>query len=317
LRAGVAVPGPVSYVVVSRGASRLADPERRAALVAATVAAAEERSGHAPEVRETGSAAEGRAVTAEALAAGSPLVVVIGGDGSVRSTAAALAGSGTAIGIVPAGTGNLLAASLGIPRRPERAAAALASAGERTIDLGRARVGADADGPELPFVVAAGVGFDARVMAATTDRRKRSLGVAAYFAAATAVALRVRPFHVRIDVDGTTHETDALQVLVANSGELIPGLLRPRLPLVPDDGELDVLIARGRGAVGGSRAGLELLLGRRRHAAVGAYATRFAARRIEVLAPPDEPIEVDGDVVGAGRLVADVVPAALRVLVPA
>jgi diacylglycerol kinase family enzyme len=127
----------------------------------------------------------------------------------------------------------------------------------------------------------------------------------------------VRPFHVRIDVDGTTHETDALQVLVANSGELIPGLLRPRLPLVPDDGELDVLIARGRGAVGGSRAGLELLLGRRRHAAVGAYATRFAARRIEVLAPPDEPIEVDGDVVGAGRLVADVVPAALRVLVPA
>lgn len=310
------MPESTPYLVVGRGASRLADPERRDAIVAGAVAAVEMRTGHRPEVRETGSAAEGRAVTAEALAAGSPLVVVVGGDGSVRSTAAALAGSATALGIVPAGTGNLLAASLGIPRRPERAAAALASAGERTIDLGRAHVGTDAEARELPFVVATGVGFDARVMAATTDRRKRSLGIAAYFAAAATVALRVRPFHVRLDVDGTIHEIDALQVLVANAGELIPGLLRPRLPLVPDDGELDVLIARGRGAVGGSRAGLELLLGRRRHAAIGAYATRLAARRIEVVAPADEPIEVDGDVVGSGRLVAEVVPAALRVLVP-
>lgn len=309
--------GPVPYLVVGRGASRLADAARRASIVGAAIAAIEARTGHHPEVREAGSAAEGRAVTAEALAAGSPLVVVSGGDGSVRSTAAALAGSATALGIVPAGTGNLLAASLRIPRRPEAAAAALASARERTIDLGSAVVGAAAGGPVHPFVVAAGVGFDARVMAATTERRKRSLGVAAYFAAAAAVALRVRPFHVRLDVDGSVHEIDALQVLVANSGELIPGLLGPRLPLVPDDGQLDVLVARGRGAAGGTRAGLELLLGRRRHAAIGPYATRLAARRIEVVAPSDEPIEVDGDVVGAGRLVAEVVPAALRVLVPA
>jgi diacylglycerol kinase family enzyme len=126
----------------------------------------------------------------------------------------------------------------------------------------------------------------------------------------------VRPFHVRIDVDGAVHETDALQVLAANAGELIPGLLQPLLPLVPDDGELDVLVARGRGAAGGSRAAVELLLGRRRHAAIGPYATRLSARRIEVMAPADEPIEVDGDVVGAGRLVAEIVPAALRVLVP-
>jgi diacylglycerol kinase family enzyme len=307
---------PAAYVVVGRGASWLANPERRERIVAAAVAGVAARTGQRPEVRETGSAADGQAVTAEALAGGSPLVVVVGGDGSVRSTAAALAGSATALGIVPAGTGNLLAASLGVPRRPEAAAAALSSARDRVIDLGRARVGTDPDGPTHPFVVAAGVGFDARVMAATTERRKRSLGVAAYFAAAAGVALRVRPFHVRIDVDGAVHETDALQVLAANAGELIPGLLQPRLPLVPDDGELDVLVARGRGAAGGSRAAVELLLGRRRHAAIGPYATRLSARRIEVMAPADEPIEVDGDVVGAGRLVAEIVPAALRVLVP-
>ncbi len=154
-------------------------------------------------------------------------------------------------------------------------------------------------------------------MAATTDRRKRSLGIGAYFAAATAVAARMRPFGVRLDIDGTVHETDALAVLVANAGELIPGLLRPRLPLVPDDGVLDVLVARGSGAVGGSRAAVELLLGRGRHTAIGPYASRFAAHRVEVLADVAEPVEVDGDVVGRGRLVAEVEPAAITVLVPA
>ena len=308
---------PPPFLVVARGASRLADARRRSALVSATEAALRARAGQVPEVRETTTAAEGRAATAEALASGARLVVVVGGDGSVRSTAAALAGTDIALGIVPAGTGNLLAAALSIPRRPERAAAALATAGERAIDLGRALAGHEAVSQTLPFVVAAGIGFDARVMAATTDRRKRSLGIAAYFAAATAVAARIRPFGVRLDIDGTIHETDALAVLVANAGELIPGLLRPRLPLIPDDGLLDVLVARGRGAVGGSRAAVELLLGRGRHTAIGPYASRFAGRRVEVVTDAPEPVEVDGDVVGTGRLVAEIEPAAIRVLVPA
>jgi diacylglycerol kinase family enzyme len=302
------------FLLVAAGASRLADPARRAARVAATAAALEERTGAVPEVRLTETAAAGRGAAQEAVAAGASLLVIIGGDGSVRSVAAVLSGTGVALGIVPGGTGNLMASALGIPRAPERAAAALVTARERSIDVGRAWVGA-AQAP-TPFIVAAGVGFDARVMAATTDRRKRSLGIGAYFAAATAVAARIRPFSVRLVVDGVVHETDALAVLVANAGELVPGLLGPRLPLVPDDGILDVLVARGRGLAGGSRAALELLLGRGIHAEIGAYATRFAARRVEVVVAAEEPIEVDGDVVGGGRLVAEIVPGALRVLVP-
>jgi diacylglycerol kinase family enzyme len=302
------------FLLVAAGASRLADPVRRDALVARASAAIEARTGAAPEVRVTATAAAGRAAAREAVAAGARLLVVVGGDGSVRSAAAVLAGTGIALGIVPGGTGNLMAAALGIPRSPERAAAALANARERPIDVGRAWVGGAAT--PMPFIVAAGVGFDARVMAAATERRKRSLGIGAYFAAATAVATRIRPFEVRLVVDGVVHETDALAVLVANAGELVPGLLRPRLPLVPDDGLLDILVARGRGVVGGSRAALELLLGRGVHTEIGPYAARLAARRVEVDAPVREPIEVDGDVVGGGRLVAEVVPGAVRILVP-
>ncbi len=302
------------YLVVAAGASRPGGAARLRALVEDAAAAIEARTGVAPVVRATATAAEGRAAALAAAAAGAPFLVVVGGDGSVRSAAAALAGTGTALGIVPAGTGNLLAAALGIPRAPRRAIRALATARERSIDLGRAVVG-DAASP-VPFLVAAGVGFDARVMAATTERRKRSLGIAAYFATATAVGLRLRPFAVRLVIDGTAHETDAIAVLVANAGELVPGLLRPRLPLVPDDGLLDVLVARGRGVWGASRGALELLLGSGVHAAVGPYAARMAGRRVEVEADGDEPVEVDGDVVGAGRLVAEVVPGAVRVLVP-
>jgi diacylglycerol kinase (ATP) len=304
------------FLVVAEGASRLADPARRRAVVAAAAAAIEARTGTAPEVRVTASAADGRAAAREAVAAGAPLLVLAGGDGSVRSAATVLAGTDIALGIVPGGTGNLLAAALGIPRRPEQAVAAIVTARERAIDVARAWVGAPADTPS-PFLVAAGVGFDARVMAATTERRKRQLGIAAYFAVAAVVAARIRPFQVRLVVDGVVHETDALAVLVANAGELVPGLLRPRLPLVPDDGLLDVLVARGRGIAGGSRAAVELLLGRGIHTAIGPYAARMAGRHVEVVTDAGEPVEVDGDVVGAGRLVAEVIPGAIRVLVPA
>lgn len=285
-------------------------------LVAAAIAAIRDRTGSAPEVRITASAAAGQAAAREAATAGAPLLVVAGGDGSVRSSAAVVAGTGIVLGIVPGGTGNLLAAALGVPRSPARAIAALVTAREHPIDVGRAWVGAAAI--SMPFVVAAGVGFDARVMAATTERRKRSLGIGAYFATATAVAARIRPFAVRLVVDGVVHETDALEVLVANAGELIPGLLRPRLPLVPDDGLLDVLVARGRGVAGGTRAALELLLGRGVHTAIGPFAARFAGRRVEVTTLAGEPVEVDGDVVGGGGgvLVAEVVPHAIRILVP-
>ncbi len=219
------------FLLVAAGASHLVNPGRRDALVAAATAAILARTGTDPEVRVTATAQAGQAAAQEAAAAGAPLLVVAGGDGSVRSAAAVLAGTGIVLGIVPGGTGNLLAAALGVPRSPTRAIAALVTARERPIDVGRAWVGAAAT--PTPFVVAAGVGFDARVMAATTERRKRSLGIGAYFATATAVAMRVRPFAVRLVVDGVVHETDALEVLVANAGELIPGLLRPRPRLSP------------------------------------------------------------------------------------
>jgi len=122
------------FLLVAGGASRLADPVRRAALVVAATAAIKARTGAAPEVRVTATADAGRAAAQEAVAALAPLLVVVGGDGSVRSAAAVLAGTGITLGIVPGGTGNLMAAALGIPRSPEAAiAAALELSGRRPV----------------------------------------------------------------------------------------------------------------------------------------------------------------------------------------
>lgn len=315
-RIATATAGAIPFLVVAPGASRLMDSRRREAVVTAARAAIRARTGHDPELRVTAHAAAGRAAVREAVVAGARLVVVAGGDGSVRTAAAALRRTGIPLGVIPAGTGNLLAAALAIPRSMDQAIAALATARERSIDLGRVAVGRGPDVQAVPFLVAAGMGFDARVMAATSARSKRSLGVGAYFGSAAGVAVRLRSFEVRIVVDGVAHRTEALAVLIANAGELVPGLVRPRLPLVPDDGLLDVLVARGRGPLGGSRAALELLLGRGVHAAIGPFSARMVARHVEVEATGPEPIEVDGDVVGSGSMIADVEPGALRVLVP-
>jgi len=313
-----------ALVVLGIGARRLRDPARRARLADGAVAAARAR-GH-PQVRvvECLDAAALRTTTAEALAHGFGLVVAIGGDGTVREVVGALSGSEVALGIVPAGTGNLLAATLGVPRDARAALEALRRAQPRSIDHGEASWAGSASGAPggsagaSPFVVATGAGLDARFVSAASGDAKRRYGIGAYLVAALAQATDLRPRPTTLVVDGTRHETESIVVLIANAGELIPGLLRPRLPVRPDDGWLHVFVVRG-GVVGSVVGALELLaVGETGRTPTGS-GSRYAGREVSVaidVDPPD-PVQVDGDRVGSGRLEARVRPAAVRVLVPA
>ena len=92
------------------------------------------------------------------------MVGVFGGDGTTMQAAAALVGHETALGVIPGGTGNLLAGNLRIPSHPVRAARALLAGRMRPLDLGRME---RVDGPHY-FAVACGAGYDARVMAETS-----------------------------------------------------------------------------------------------------------------------------------------------------
>jgi YegS/Rv2252/BmrU family lipid kinase len=309
-----------ALVAVIRGASRVHDPDRRDALVRLARAAARSRTGAEATLVELAHPGELHEPVAAAVASGTPLVVVLGGDGSQREAAAVLAGSGVPLGIVPAGTANLFAASVGIPRGPEAAVRSIAAGVTTALDLGTARPLAGASwqrGVPATLLVAMGTGFDARVMAATGGTAKRRLGTLAYFVTGLRQLPAARPFAVRVEVDGSVHETEALAVLVANSGQLVPGLLGPRLAVDPSDGLLDVLIVRGAGPFGGLRSGLIHLARGGADASVAGWGARFRGHLVRVRPDPAQPVEIDGDVIGVGAFEVEVRPSVLRVVLPA
>ena len=232
-------PGPIRPALDGRAdgrdrqspASRLRDPKRGERILADVEGWVREATGAAPLVIRVGDRSSIDAAGDRAATTGAGLVVAIGGDGTVAALASDLAGTGIPLGIVPGGTGNVLANAMGIPDRPDRAIDALRRAERRSIDLGTATL---AGGPGEPaaerlFAVAAGVGWDARVMAATAGAEKHRFGKLAYWVAAFGLLGELVPSPYVIDVDGHRFEVEATVALVANAGELIPGRVRPRL----------------------------------------------------------------------------------------
>ncbi len=266
------------------------------------------RGGWQPDFLVTQKADAGTTAAREAATSGVGLVVAAGGDGTVRGCAEGLAGTGVPLGIVPLGTGNLLARTLGIPAHPKAAlSVALGETGasqDRRIDL------ATADG--TPFTAMAGMGLDAAVVAAT--RLKHHLGWLAY-AMAGAVHLALPPvrFSIRMD-DGEPVEREARSVVVGNSG-LLPG----GFSLLPDaridDGLLDVGVLAPHGPFGWPRVATRVITHSHHQ---DRHLERFQARKVEITAHALVPREVDGEVVQPGRaLTVAVRPAALTVRMPA
>jgi YegS/Rv2252/BmrU family lipid kinase len=236
-------------------------------------------------------------------------VVVLGGDGTAMQVARGVVGHEVPVGIVPVGTGNLLAGNLGLPRKPEQAARVIVEGVVRRIDLGRVE---RENGTQF-FAVACGAGLDAALMAGTTGASKRRWGMAAYVATLWGALPGLQAVPHRVTVDGTTLHTDAVSVLVANCGEIIPRVMRLKEGIAPDDGLLDVVILRAASALDGM-AVLGRLLARRTQ---GSTRIRYArGRRITVEADEARPVELDGEVAGQTPFTAEVLEGAIRLFVP-
>lgn len=252
-----------------------------------------------------------RAAT-RAVKRGCEVVVVVGGDGAVLRVAPALAKTRTALGIVPTGTGNLLAGNLGIPRDVADATRVILAGQHRTIDLGRATV----DGADYDFSVACGVGFDAEVMDRTDPGQKRRWGKLAYLANAIAQTTGIANVEHEITIDGERATTEGAQVLIANFGKMSLGL-RPRRAIQPDDGMLDVIVVRASGPIGGLLAGWEALRQKNLGESPEGHVLRTQAHEVRIDTTPPRLVEVDGSVVGHTPVTVKILPSALTVLVPA
>jgi len=250
--------------------------------------------------------------TALAVKSDVDIVVAVGGDGAVLQVIQALAETQVALGIIPMGTGNLLAGNLKIPRKQERAVDVILDVGRRRIDLGRVTVG----GKKRVFAVACGVGFDAEVMKGTTKQHKLRWGKLAYLASAFSRRDRVKNVTHEITLDGERSTMDATQLFVANFGGM--GMaLEPRLRIRPDDGVFDVVAIRASGPLPGLLGGWEALRQHRPGQSPGGHAFRAKAREIRIDTEPSRLVETDGSVIGTTPVDATILPAALTVIVPA
>lgn len=232
-----------------------------------------------------------------ALAAGAEVVLACGGDGTVRHVAEVLAGSGTALGLLPTGTANLLARNLAVPLDDIAGATRIALSGDsRPIDVGW--VTFDNRTEEKIFLVMAGVGFDAAIMAGAHHESKARLGALAYFISGMR-ALRRQRIRIVLAVDGQPElHRQVRTVVVGNCGKLLAGLVLMPAAKV-DDGLLDVVAIAPR-SIRGWLAVTARVLSRRRsgHRIV----QHWQGGTVIIAAEEPEQAQLDGDPIGEVRM---------------
>jgi YegS/Rv2252/BmrU family lipid kinase len=237
----------------------------------------------------------GAGMAEAAAVAGADLVLVCGGDGTVREVCAELAGTGIPIGIIPAGTGNLLARNLDIPLFLRAAIDVALTGQDRAIDM--VRVSGDGIPDGTHFMVMAGMGFDAAIMEGVNEDIKAKVGWIAYVLSALK-SLMFPAVRAEISVDGgefTSHR--ARTIVVGNVGYLQAGM-----PLLPDaaidDGLIDLVLLHPRRFLSWIPLAFRVLAKRPR---TDELVNRMTGRTIVVRASADTPRQLDGDSIGPGR----------------
>lgn len=250
---------------------------------------------------------DGARIAREAVHAGASKVVVYGGDGTVMDCAAGLENSGVPLGILPGGTGNVLARDLGIPFDLESACALIANPNStiRSIDLGEVN--------GQIFVLRLGAGLEAQITRMADRDLKDRIGMLAYVTATIQVLGQAAVSHYEIEMDGRFFELDGLACMIANAGSLgLPGLSFSPIVRI-DDGLFDVIVIRSADLselaslaanfIGTSAFNVQTI-------------PRWQCREIRLVANPPQAIQADGEELGQTPIKATVRAGALRVIVP-
>ena len=241
------------------------------------------------------------------LEEGVGLFVAVGGDGTVSGVVEGLGGASVPVAVVPVGTGNLLARDLGLPLDPAEAARLISGEHDlRTLDA--MRVG------ERLFVLNVGVGISSATVRDTRDEDKLRFGRAAYVGTGLRELFGVRPCLFKVSVDGRDTELRATEVTVANC-DFIGEIPWPWSPEIrPDDGRLDVCLVLVPTAAESIRSWIRVL--RHRRKLLPNVRWLRARRSVRIEATRRLPAQGDGDLIGETPIEVELVPGAVRVVVP-
>jgi YegS/Rv2252/BmrU family lipid kinase len=292
----------VAFVINPVGIRHLQTVERQCAEAAA-------RNGWEPELMGTEVGENQKQLVAHlhryAEASGERLVFAIGGDGTVRTCADALAYSGAAMAIVPRGTANLFARALGVPSGLEAALRVGFGAQQRRVDL------ASCDGSA--FAAMAGIGLDAAVVRSTPRFLKEHLGWVGYAAGALA-HLGSRPHQFSVSLDGGEPLTRRAHSVVVGNVGILPGGFSILPGASVEDGSLDVGVLAPQHLLGWAVMARRMLA----HGHdVDRQFEHHRASTVKVTTETELPRELDGDMIPAGRsLFVKVLPKALLVRAP-
>ncbi|MGO4490507.1 diacylglycerol kinase family protein [Arthrobacter sp. 2YAF22_2] len=235
----------------------------------------------------------------EALEAGVDVVIAAGGDGTVRCVAEVLAGTGTPMGLVPLGTGNLLARNVGVDiTDPVAASYDVLNGTDIKVDVVKASL--DHTEEEQLFLVMAGLGYDAAIMANTVDELKDRVGWLAYVEAGIR-HLPGKPVRAQISMDGQHPVRRRVRsVMVGNCGQITGGVeVFPDARL--DDNILDVLILAPEGKLGWFSV-LAGMFGRKNGKnGKNKSVEYFTGRTAEISLDHEQEFQLDGDHLGKAK----------------
>lgn len=247
----------------------------------------------------------------EAIAQQADIVIASGGDGTVSEVAGALIGTNIPLGVIPRGTANAFAASLGLPRvLPLRNACQVILQGNtRQVDA------AYCNG--LPMILLAGIGYEAETIDLASREMKDQWGVLAYLMAGFQAMDRGTLFDTEIEIDGETYTLQANAITIANAAPATSVLAQGAGEVILDDGLLDVTIASAETKLEGITTMLRMF---------GAAIARVQAspnnvvhsrvKRLKVHTNPPQKIVLDGEIIGMTPLEVETVPGGLTVFVP-
>lgn len=233
-------------------------------------------------------------------------VFTLGGDGTAMEVIGTLAHTGVPIGVLPGGTGNLVARALRTPLRIERAVPALLGGELALVDLGYI--------PECKryFAFSSGVGVDARMIDETHPETKRRFGIGAYVHTGVKVGLKRRVFKARVEVNGEVIEREATSLMVANFGTVLGTLFTFGPGIRQDDGLLDLCVFSPAHSLEAMRIAWRLF---RRNFRSDDTMLYRSGREFRIDCDPPQLYQADGELLGTTPYTVRVEPLAARLLV--